>query len=111
LLVWLITKEDKILFKATVSLLWQLLTGLLNQATVSASLLGEIVNPTQAYTMGMVHELVGADVLLERAIENAEQTPDDCLPQYAFTKRACQPPLCAPSPSPPTNSTQNCPPK
>jgi hypothetical protein len=22
--------------------------------------------------------------------ENAEQTPDDCLPQYAFTKRACQ---------------------
>jgi enoyl-CoA hydratase/carnithine racemase len=54
---------------------------------VSASLLGEIVNPIQAYTMGMVHELVDADVLLERAIENAEQTPDDCLPQYAFTKR------------------------
>lgn len=55
-----------------------------------ASLLGEIVNPTQAYTMGMVHELVDADVLLDRAIEIAEQTPDDCLPQYAFTKRACQ---------------------
>jgi enoyl-CoA hydratase len=55
-----------------------------------ASLLGEIVNPTQAYTMGMVHELADADVLLDRAIEIAEQTPDDCLPQYAFTKRACQ---------------------
>lgn len=72
------------------SLRWQLSKELLNQTAVSASLLGEIVNPTQAYTMGMVHELVDADVLLERAIENAEQTPDDCLPQYAFTKRACQ---------------------
>ena len=54
------------------------------------SLLGEIFNPTQAHTMGMVHELVDADRILDRAIEIAEQTPDDCLPQYAFTKRACQ---------------------
>ena len=69
------------------SLRWQLAKGLLNQTAVCASLLGEIGNPTLAYPMGMVHELVDADVLLERAIENAEQTPDDCLPQYAFTKR------------------------
>jgi enoyl-CoA hydratase len=40
--------------------------------------------------MGMVHELVDADELLDRATAVAEQTPEDCLEQYAFTKRACQ---------------------
>jgi enoyl-CoA hydratase len=55
-----------------------------------ASLLGEIFTPTQAYRMGMVRELVDADALLDRAVEIAEQTPEDCLQQYAFTKRACQ---------------------
>jgi enoyl-CoA hydratase len=30
------------------------------------------------------------DELLDRAVAIAEQTPEDCLEQYAFTKRACQ---------------------
>jgi enoyl-CoA hydratase len=38
----------------------------------------------------MVHELVPAEDLLDRAVAVAEQTPADCLEQYAFTKRACQ---------------------
>jgi enoyl-CoA hydratase len=54
------------------------------------SLLGEIFTPAQAHAMGMVHELVPADQLLDRAVAIAEQTPEDCLEQYAFTKRACQ---------------------
>ena len=28
--------------------------------------------------------------LLDRAVAVAELTPEDCLEQYAFTKRACQ---------------------
>ena len=38
----------------------------------------------------MVRELVPAEDLLDRAVAIAEQTPEDCLEQYAFTKRACQ---------------------
>jgi hypothetical protein len=38
----------------------------------------------------MVHELVPAEELLDRAVCIAELTPEDCLGQYAFTKRACQ---------------------
>ena len=30
------------------------------------------------------------EALLDRAVAIAEQTPEDCLDQYAFTKRACQ---------------------
>jgi enoyl-CoA hydratase len=37
-----------------------------------ACLLGEIFTPTQAYRMGMVHELIDADALLDRAVEIAE---------------------------------------
>jgi enoyl-CoA hydratase len=37
-----------------------------------------------------VHELVPAEGLLDRAVAIAGQTPQDCLGQYAFTKRACQ---------------------
>jgi hypothetical protein len=37
----------------------------------------------------MVHELVPSEELLDRAVAVAEQTPEDCLEQYAFTKRAC----------------------
>ena len=53
-------------------------------------LLGETFSPTEAHALGMVHELVPAEELLDRAVAVAEQTPEDCLEQYAFTKRACQ---------------------
>lgn len=53
-------------------------------------LLGEIFSPPQAHELGLVHELVSADELLDRAVAVAEQTPEDCLDQYAFTKRASQ---------------------
>ena len=54
------------------------------------SLLGEIFTPVQAHALGMVRELVPATDLLDRAVAIAERTPEDCLEQYAFTKRACQ---------------------
>ncbi|MFF5302356.1 enoyl-CoA hydratase/isomerase family protein [Streptomyces sp. NPDC013161] len=53
-------------------------------------LLGETFTPDQALALGMVHELAPAGELLERAIAVAERTPEDCVEQYAFTKRACQ---------------------
>ena len=53
-------------------------------------LLGEIFTPDQAHALGMVRELVPATDLLDRAVAIAGQTPQDCLEQYAFTKRACQ---------------------
>jgi enoyl-CoA hydratase len=53
-------------------------------------LLGEIFTSAQAHALGMVHELVPAEDLLNRAVAIAEQIPEDCLDQYAFTKRACQ---------------------
>ncbi len=37
-----------------------------------------------------MHELVPAGQLLDRAVAVAGQTPEDCLEQYAFTKRAAQ---------------------
>ncbi|SDO96165.1 Enoyl-CoA hydratase/carnithine racemase [Streptomyces sp. cf386] len=55
-----------------------------------ACLLGEIFTPEQAHALGMVHELASADDLLDRAVAVAERTPEDCIEQYAFTKRACQ---------------------
>jgi enoyl-CoA hydratase len=54
------------------------------------SLLGETFFPAQAHALGMVHELAAEDELLDRAVAVAELTPEDCLEQYAFTKRACQ---------------------
>jgi enoyl-CoA hydratase len=53
-------------------------------------LLGEIFSPAQAHALGMVHELAPAEGLLDRAVAVAELTPEDCLEQYTFTKRACQ---------------------
>ena len=53
-------------------------------------LLGEIFTPAQAHALGMVRELTPATGLLDRAVAIAQQTPEDCLEQYAFTKRACQ---------------------
>jgi enoyl-CoA hydratase len=38
----------------------------------------------------MVRELVPATDLLDRAVAIAERIPEDCLEQYAFTKRGCQ---------------------
>jgi enoyl-CoA hydratase len=55
-----------------------------------ASLLGEIFTVDRAHQLGMFHELTEPDRLLDRAIEVATQTPDDCLEAYAFTKRATQ---------------------
>ncbi|QIZ00739.1 enoyl-CoA hydratase/isomerase family protein [Streptomyces sp. S1D4-11] len=55
-----------------------------------ACLLGELFSPAQAHAQGMVHELAPAEELLDRAVAVAGQTPEDCLEQYAFTKRACQ---------------------
>ena len=59
-------------------------------AAARACLLGEVFTPAQAHALGMVHELVPAERLLDRAVAIAGQTPQDCLGQYAFTKRACQ---------------------
>src|SRR6266496_329223 len=53
-------------------------------------LLGEVFSPAQAHALGLVHELVPAGQLLDRAVAVAGQTPEDCLEQYAFTKRAAQ---------------------
>ncbi len=55
-----------------------------------ACLLGEIFSAEQAHALGMVHELTPAEELLDRSVAVAELTPEDCLEQYAFTKRACQ---------------------
>ncbi len=55
-----------------------------------ACLLGEIFSAERAHALGMVHELTPAEELLDRAVAVAELTPEDCLEQYAFTKRACQ---------------------
>lgn len=42
--------------------------------------------------MGIVHELVPAEELLGRAVAIAELTPEDCIENYAYTKRALQAP-------------------
>lgn len=55
-----------------------------------ACLFGEVFSPARAHAVGMVHELVPAGELLDRAVTVAEQTPEDCIQQYAFTKRAGQ---------------------
>jgi len=51
---------------------------------------GEIFSTTEAHAMGILHELVPAAELLDRAAAIAEQTPKDCLDQYAYTKQASQ---------------------
>lgn len=53
-------------------------------------LLGQIFTDDEAQAIGMFHELAEPDQLLNRAIEIAELTPEDCLESYAFTKRAAQ---------------------
>lgn len=56
------------------------------------SLQGDRFTAQQVHSMGVVHDLVPAEVLIERAIAVAELTPEDCLDQYAYTKRALQAP-------------------
>jgi enoyl-CoA hydratase len=53
-------------------------------------LLGETFDTRDAHHLGMFHELITPDELINRAVAIAELTPPDCLGQYAFTKRACQ---------------------
>jgi len=55
-----------------------------------ASLLGEVVDCERARSWGMVHELVPAAEVVDRAVAVAEGIPEDSIEQYAFTKRAAQ---------------------
>ena len=59
-------------------------------AAARASLLGEVFTAQKAHAMGLFHDLTPAEQLLDRAVAVAELTPEDCLEQYAFTKRAAQ---------------------
>jgi enoyl-CoA hydratase len=56
------------------------------------SLHGDIFTATQVRDMGVVHALVPAAELVDKAVAIAEMTPEDCLEQYAYTKRALQAP-------------------
>jgi enoyl-CoA hydratase/carnithine racemase len=60
------------------------------QAAARTSLQGETFTAQQAHRLGLFHDLVPAESLLDRAVAVAELTPEDCLEQYAFTKRATQ---------------------
>jgi enoyl-CoA hydratase len=60
------------------------------QVAARASLRGEIFSPQQALERGIVNELKPAGEVVDRAVEVADMTPEDCLPAYAFTKRAAQ---------------------
>lgn len=51
---------------------------------------GEVVGVEEAFAEGLFHEVVGADRLIDRAVEVAELTPEDALDAYAYTKRAAQ---------------------
>lgn len=53
---------------------------------------GEIFSVQQAHGMGILHELVQPEELLDRAVAIAELTPEDCMEDYAYTKRALQAP-------------------
>lgn len=57
-----------------------------------ACLQGEIYGTDEALQLGFVHELAAADELLDRAVAIAESTPEDCIGNYAYTKRALQAP-------------------
>ena len=53
---------------------------------------GEIFSVHEAHEMGILHEVVPADELLDRAVALAELTPEDCIDNYAYTKQALQAP-------------------
>lgn len=56
------------------------------------SLQGQIYTVKEVCEMGIMHELRPADEVLDRAVEIADMTPDDCIDDYAYTKRALQAP-------------------
>ncbi len=60
------------------------------QAAARASLFGETFTTRQALHLGLFDELIPEGELLDRAVAVAESIPEDCLEQYAFTKRATQ---------------------
>jgi enoyl-CoA hydratase len=53
-------------------------------------LLGEAFSAEEAHALGMMNELATPENLIDRAVAVAEQTPEDCLGQYALTKKATQ---------------------
>jgi enoyl-CoA hydratase len=62
------------------------------RASRERSLVAQLLSPTpaEAHALGMVTELVPPAELVDRTVAVAELTPEDCLEQDAFTKRACQ---------------------
>lgn len=61
-------------------------------AAARACLRGEVFHSFQAFALGLVHELVPREELLLHATTAARRTQEDCMEQYAFTKRASQAP-------------------
>jgi enoyl-CoA hydratase len=59
-------------------------------AAARTSLQSELFTARRARELGLFHELAPVASLLDRAVAVAEMTPEDCLKQYAFTKRANQ---------------------
>ncbi len=56
------------------------------------SLHGEVISGADLLRLGVAHASASSNELLDRAVAVAELTPDDCIDQYAFTKRALQAP-------------------
>lgn len=54
---------------------------------------GQVLEPGELHALGVIHELRPAGEVLTRAIEIAEQTPEDALDDYAFSKRGLQAPV------------------
>jgi enoyl-CoA hydratase/carnithine racemase len=59
-------------------------------AAARTSLLGDVLTADEALALGLFHGLVHPDELVDRAVAIAGLTPEDCLEQYTFTKRAAQ---------------------
>jgi enoyl-CoA hydratase len=51
---------------------------------------GQLLTPNELHVLGVVHELRPAEEVVARAIEVAEQTPEDAIEDYAFSKRGLQ---------------------
>lgn len=60
------------------------------QVSARLSLFGETFSTQQALDLGVLNEVVPADQLLAHAVAAADSIPEDCIEQYAFTKRAAQ---------------------
>jgi enoyl-CoA hydratase/carnithine racemase len=53
---------------------------------------GEIFSVEEVTEMGIMHEISPPESVIDRAVAIAELTPDDCIDNYAYTKRALQAP-------------------